>query len=352
MKNNDKGLTPFYIILVPVILIVILLNSGLLQKLFPAVTVRGEDYRVTRYNYYYFTAYNNFLETDYESEGFDPARDAKDQVRSDGSTWFDWFCRQADQRLSEVAYYNDLAQSAGYSFSEADMAPMEARLSAIKAQAAVNSLSMKDYYVAYYGTGMTEEVFLQELRRDVQADAYRAHLVASDQPSEEEIAQWLQQHPTEDYLCANLQLIVLEAATDRFSGVTEERQLDDLADRLNRLTARCEADPTSFRSLAVSYSARPDAGENGGILTDQRKEDLPAAVAEWCFSAQPGDHFSAVDREAGAAYLAVLTGWGHSAARMDAEAELRESHVAEQAQAELANYAVNRNTFGMKLAGK
>lgn len=352
MKNNDKGLTPFYIVLVPVILIVILLNSGLLQKLFPAVTVHGEDYRVTRYNYYYFTVYNDFLETDYESEGFDPARDAKDQVRPDGSTWFDWFCQQADQRLSQVACYNDLAQSAGYSFSEADMAPMEARLSEMKAQAAVNALSMKDYYVAYYGTGMTEDVFLQELRRDVQADAYRAYLTASDQPAEAEITQWLQQHPTEDYRCANLQLIVLEAAADRFSGVVEERQLDDLAVRLDRLTARYAADPASFRSLAASYSARPDAGENGGVLTDQRKEDLPAAVAEWCFSAQPGDRFSAVDREAGAAYLAVLTGWGSSAARLDAEAELREAHVAEQEQSALAGYAVIRNTFGMKLAGK
>ena len=65
MKNNAKGLTPLYIILVPIILVVVLLNSGLLQKLLPAADVHGETYRVNRYNYYYFTIYNAFLETDY-----------------------------------------------------------------------------------------------------------------------------------------------------------------------------------------------------------------------------------------------------------------------------------------------
>ncbi len=353
MKNNSKGLTPMYIILVPIVLVVVLLNSGLLQKLFPAATVHGEAYQVTQYNYYYFTVYNAFLETDYESEGFDPSRDAEQQTRSDGSTWFDWFCRQADQRLSEVVYYNALAQAAGYSFSEEELSPMDARLAELKAQAAVNSLSMKDYYVAYFGTGMTETIFLQELRRDVQADAYRAHLVEAEQPTAEEIDLWLSQHPTEDYLCADLQLIVLNAAADRFSGVTEQRQLDDLAARLDRLAQRYEASPPSFPELAAAYSAHPDAVENGGLLEEQRKEDLPDAVAEWCFGgAQPGDLLQKLDRETGEGYLAVLTGWSGSAARREAAAALREDHVAQAAQAALSGYGVSHNAFGMKLAGK
>ena len=289
----------------------------------------------------------------YEAEGFDPSLEAGQQTRADGSTWFDWFCQQADQRISEVAYYNALAQDAGYSFSEEEMAPMEARLEVLEAQAAVNSLSMKNYYVAYFGAGMTESVFLQELRRDVQADAYRAHLVEAGQPSGEEIDLWLSQHPTEDYLCADLQLIVLEAAEDRFSGVTEQRQLDDLAARLDRLVQRYEAAPSAFSELACAYSALPDASENGGLLEGQRKEDLPGAVAEWCFGgAQPGDVFCGVDQEAGEGYLAVLTGWSGSAARQEASAALREEQVAQAEEAALSDYTVSYNTLGMKLVGK
>ena len=352
MKNNAKALTPMYIILVPVVLVVVLLNSGLLQRLLPAAQVRGTSYRANQYNYYYFSAYRDFLNTDYAAEGFDPSRSADQQTRSDGVSWFDWFCQQADRRLAEVAYYNDLAANAGYSFTEADMAPMDARLEEMRAEAAVNSLTMKDYYVAYYGTGMTETVMLTELRRDVQADAYRAQLVASAQPGEEEIDGWVAEHPTEDYDTADLQLIVLSAAADRFSGVTEDRQLDDLEARLDRLAARYEADPASFGALAAAYSALPDAAENGGALSGQRKEDLPAAVAAWCFSAQPGEVFQAVDRTAGKGYLAVLTGFGGSAARQAAADDLRLAQVEEEARTALEAYPIEHNSLGMKFAGR
>ena len=93
--------------------------------------------------------------------------------------------------------------------------------------------------------------------------------------------------------------------------------------------------------------------ENGGCLEEQRKEDLPDAVAEWCFGgAQPGDRFQGLDWETGEGYLAVLTGWGSSAARREAAAALQEDHVAQAAQAALSGYAVSHNAFGMKLAGK
>ena len=42
MKNQSKLVRAFYIVLVPVVLVVILLNSGVLQKWLTAVTVDGE----------------------------------------------------------------------------------------------------------------------------------------------------------------------------------------------------------------------------------------------------------------------------------------------------------------------
>lgn len=352
MKNNAKGLTPMYIVLVPIVLVVVLLNSGFLQRLFPAAEVRGSTYQVNQYNYYYFTAYNALLEADYETEDFDPSQEADEQTRADGSTWFDWFCAQADQRIAEVAYYNDLAANAGYIFTEADMAPMNARLAEMQTEAAVNSLAMKDYYVAYYGTGMTESAFLTELQRDYQADAYRAHLISSGAPADVELDAWLSEHPTEDYDTANLQLIVLSAVPDRFSGEIGAQQLTDLSAKLDQLVDRYEADPASFEALAAAYSSRSDVTENSGSLTDQRKEDLPATVSAWCFSAQPGDVFHTVDPESGEGYLAVLNGWGGSAARLEASAALRSAHVDETAQAALADYTVEHNSLGMKFAGK
>lgn len=353
MKNNEKGMTPFYIILVPIILVVILLNSGILQKLMPAVSMCGEDLRAVQYNYYYFSVYNSLLAADYEAAGFDPAQSARQQLRADGSTWHDWFCAQAEQRLAAAVYFDGLARAEDCRFTDEELAPMDARKSEWSAQAALNNLSMQNYYVAYYGTGMTEAVMLQELRREVQAEAYRRRLQAAYQPADEEIDAWLARNPVEDYAAANLQLIVLKAASDRFSGVVENRQLDDLEERLRRLKLRYDEDPASFSALAVTYSDWPEARENGGTLTDQCRDDLPAAVSAWCFGGvSAGDVFSGVDRSAGEGYLAVYTGPGMSAARQTAIAALKAEHAAEEAQNALGAAPVERHSLGMRFIGK
>ena len=49
---NSPLLRAIYIILVPVVLLIILLNSGWLQRYVPAATVHGDEhYTVTRYNF-------------------------------------------------------------------------------------------------------------------------------------------------------------------------------------------------------------------------------------------------------------------------------------------------------------
>lgn len=352
VKNNEKGLTPFYIILVPIILVVILLNSGMLQKLLPAVSVCGEDLRVTQYNYYYFSVYNGLLASDYTALGFDPAQSPESQTRDDGSTWRDWLCAQAEQRLVSAVYFDAQARREGYAFTEEELAPIDARTAEWTAQAALNNLSMQNYFVAYYGAGMTEDLMRRELGREVRAAAYRLHLQESYQPSEEEIDGWLARNPIEDYAAANLQLIVLEAAPDRFSGTAEDRQLDDLEERLRRLRLRYEAAPDSFSRLAAAYSVWPEAGENGGTLINQRREDLPAAVSAWCFDRPAaGQVFSAVDRAAGEGYLAVYTGPGESAARQAAITALQALEAALTVQQALEAAPVE-HSLGMRFAGK
>ena len=351
MKNNAKALTPLYIVLVPVVLVVIVLNSGLLQRFLPAATVHGIDFKANQYNYYYFSVYNELLESDYAAQGFDPSKSAGSQTRSDGTNWHDWLCQQAEERLSFAVYYTALADAAGYTFSPEELAAEEETLDRLEADAAASSISMKDYYVAYYGNGMTEAVFRQELNRETRANAYRAHLIETAVLSEEDQAAVDAAGGTD--FTANLQLIVLSAAPDRFTGQVEERQLEDLEEKLDRLLARYTADPGSFRALAASYSTLPDAAENGGTLTNQRREDLPEAVAEWCFSdeIQPGDQYCAVDRNAGEGYLALFTGWGESAAQRELSAQLREAQVEDAWTAAQADYQVTRHAAGMKMVG-
>ena len=125
MQNNHSAqLRALYIILVPIVVLIIILNTGVLQKAFPAARIHGEAYSVVRYNYFYYDYYNRFLE---ENErrlaelGYDPKLSAGSQTCSlaDGEiTWKEYFQQSAERNMAETAYYCDLAQAEGYAFSE------------------------------------------------------------------------------------------------------------------------------------------------------------------------------------------------------------------------------------------
>jgi len=81
-KNNSPQLRALYIILVPIVLLIIILNSGILQKAFPAARVHGSGVSVVRYNYYYYDWYNRFLEENelrLDELGYDPSVSANSQ---------------------------------------------------------------------------------------------------------------------------------------------------------------------------------------------------------------------------------------------------------------------------------
>ena len=350
MKNQSKLVRAFYIVLVPVVLVVILLNSGVLQKWLTAVTVDGEPYSAVRYDYYYYSVYLDFLDSDYEAAGFDPAVSAGSQIYDGDETWREHFCQQAEERLALTAYYNGQAQAAGYTFSQEELAPVEEKLQQIKEESARLGILEGNYYPAYYGTGMDRDAFVRELTLEVQAQAYRQHLSEELQVSGQEIEQWLEKNPVQDYPMADLWLVELDAVPARSDGAVGQRQLDDLEARLGRLEARMEQGREGIEELCLKFS---DVvwGDNG-LVTGAVKEDLPETVARWCFAEgrTGGASASLMDREAGKAYLVVLTGLSGSAAEQAARQSIREQRMeALEAQA-LKQTRVERSTLGMQLA--
>ena len=87
---------------------------------------------------------------------------------------------------------------------------------------------------------MDRDAFVRELTLEVQAQAYRQHLSEELQVSGQEIEQWLEKNPVQDYPMADLWLVELDAVPARSDGAVGQRQLDDLEARLGRLEARME----------------------------------------------------------------------------------------------------------------
>lgn len=356
--KNDKFSRMFYIILVPVILIVILLNSGFLQARVPAVTISGAHYNVAQFNYYYFTIYNDFIAKHFDENGengpFDPSVSLRTQDKDESTTWEAYFTNLAEQRMVDVTYYSALASSAGYEFSQEELAPIQQQLDTIEAARLENNITMKNYLVAYWGVGMTEEIYTQELTRDVKAEAYARHLASSGEISEADIAAWITDNHPESYPSANLCLIELDAAPDRFTGEVGSRQLADLSEKLNRLTARYESAPDTLGELARNFNDSQELAMAQGEWINGTKDTLPGPVADWVFSGsvQPGDHTSLLDEDGGKAYLAVLTGWGDDAANQTAIRALRQSEAEEALEGFRANADISYNGLGARLIGR
>jgi hypothetical protein len=349
--NKDKFTRSFYIILVPVILVVILINSGFLQARVPAVSVGGQGYNVARFNFYYFTAYNDFVEGNFDESGngpFDQNTALRDQEKSEGLTWKEYFQEIAQQRLGEVCYYYDLAEKAGYEFSEAELQPVQDQLDAIEQDRTENGISLANYLVAYWGVGMTESIYTEELTRTVQADAYRTHLIETAQVSEERLTAWIQENHPESYASANLRMIVLYAAEDRFTGEVGQQQIEDLRAKLERLQARYEEEPGKFDELAAAFCDDPDLAASQGVSLNTTKEQLPDPVADWVFSdeRQPGDTTALVDGNS--AYLLIFDGQGIDAAEITATSALQEQQVTEA----FAAPEISHNALGWRLVGR
>lgn len=356
MKNTPPALRAVYIVLVPIVLLIILLNSGYLQRWLPAATVHGETYQVVDYNYFYFDCYNRFLEDNesrLEELGYDPDVAANKQNYDADTSWKAYFESLAEASLSETAYYCDLAQAAGYEFSQEELSPVQEQLAENAAYCTAHNLSAKNYYISFYGSGMTEEIYTRHLTDQVKAQAYKAHLIATLEPDPDQLEQALADQPGEEYQSVDLKVITLDALPDRETGQVGQPQLQALEQKLEQLVGRYESG-TSFESLQAAFSSLA-LGDELGNVTHGTSTTLPQVLADWCLTDQdrlaPGDSYSVVDEATGTAYFAVLEGFGPAGQTQDTIEALNQATLDQQeAAAAEADYRVDYSPIGMMLA--
>ena len=361
LNSQDPMLRALYIILVPIVLLIIVLNSGMLQRVVTAAKVHGESYSVVRYNYYYFDYYNTFLE-EHEQEldelGYDPNGNDAKQFTSEGISWKAFFLREAEKNMAETAYYYDLAQAAGYEFSEEELRPIDQRMAEHAEAQAASHINAKNYYTAYYGAGMTEEAYRAELTRQVKAAAYKDYLIRSSAPTPADISAYIAANAIPDYRTADLRVITLEAQPDRETGEVGPEQENALTQKMARLVARYDAGE-SFEDLQAAFSTCA-LGDSKGYLCDATRLDLPESIAYEIFfgGSDPGAYpdgypigWYMTTNSGTTEYFVILDGWGGSGPEREATLALGQDALLAKEAAEIAdNYGVMRQHFGMLLA--
>ena len=349
MKNDSKMNRAFYLFLVPIVVVIVLLNSGYLQRWFPAATVYGEDYNAVRYNYYYFSVYHDFLATDYAGSNYNINGTASEQQYDENSTWRDYFAARAEERMVTAAYYRALAREAGWTAPQEALEPMVEKLAEIDALCSETGLSEKNYFSAYYGAGMDRERFAAEMALELEALAYRDHLESSWTVDPAALEAWMKEHPADDGVLVDLWVAELTAVPARSTGEIGEEERNALVQRADRLFRRLSRGDLALEELSRRYS--DVVWGKDGHVQDVISNRLPAPVADWCRdpARRVGDREVLVDRESGTAWVVVAEGLYGSSAREQARVEYVAHIMAEQEVLAREAQPIEYHKLGMQL---
>lgn len=174
------------------------------SKTATAATIDGEKYTVSQVNYYYQTAYRNFVnqysyltsymglntgatlrsqainETAAAMLGIElPEVDAdaasdpdRDPLMPVGMTWHDYFLDQALDNMTVIQAALKAADAEGFQYPASVQAQYDDNMDSLKTAAAASGVSVSQYLKANFGAGLTEKVYGEELMRGLRYNAY------------------------------------------------------------------------------------------------------------------------------------------------------------------------------------
>lgn len=346
---------PRYLVFLPLILFVILLYGGILQRFIPAVSVGEKKYTAAQFNYWYYEAYLSYVDEHYDELddlGLDTGTALDKQSTATGQTWEDYFRVQAEHNLQETEALLALADTYNVSLKAEDLPEYAQRLASADAECTESGISLEDYVRSYYGYSVTVANYKKQLLKEVGADAVREAIEASLAPSDADAKAYVAGHKElDDYRTANIRVVWFPAATDRFTGETGDTQLADMQCRVELFLNRWKeqgGDASAFASMAERYSEHESAAD-GGQLNGVVKNELSTALEDWLFdsSRQEGDVTTAVTDEG--SWIVYYCGQGESAAELSAKQILLEQNVEDYLTQQEENFPV-KERFGMQIA--
>lgn len=268
------------------VIVVILLNTNLFYSGTTAITINGTKYTNADFQYYYSSAYANFVNTygSYLSMFFDSSQDLDEQAFTatylpdlpegidENSSWKDYFKALAIQNMVEVtALYNE-AEKAGYELSEEDAAEIDEVIASFDTAAQNYGLRNAKAFVSfYYGKGNTVESVRELLTRGYIASGYAQEKFESFEYTQEELDAYYNEHADEldaftfsYYLVAAEKVETTETVTDEETGEETEETTEAVTDE-----TMAEAKETAERIM--------EAAENG---QEQQAMSFAEAVTE------------------------------------------------------------------------
>lgn len=262
-------------IIVVFAVVVILLNTNLFYSGTTALTINGYEYTNADFQYYYLSAYSNFVSNnqnyismffdtseDLDKQAFDPALlGVTGEGLPENPTWKDYFKSVAIDNMVEITALYDSAVKSGYTLSEEEQAEIDEIMASFETAATANGLRDAGAFVSfYYGKGNTLDSVRELITRGYIASGYAQRQFDSYSYTTEELDAYYDEHKDEldafsfnYYLVAAEQVEVTETVTDEETG----EETEQTAERATEETM-AEAKETAERLYDVIESGRAE----------------------------------------------------------------------------------------------
>ena len=227
-RREEKRTNLLYGVIAAAVLVAVIASfvwrSDFIPKTTTAATIDGEKYTAAEVEYYYQTAYRNFVSNsqysyflsylglntnatlksqsinstaaamlgielpDADAESAEADSEA-DPLAPTGMTWHDYFLDEALDNMRVIQTALKAAEAEGFQYPAGVQAQYDDNMDALKAVAAASGISVSQYLKGNFGAGVTEKVYGEQLMRVLRysayADAYQDSLTYSDSELED-----------------------------------------------------------------------------------------------------------------------------------------------------------------------
>ncbi len=306
--NTLYGVIAGVFVLVAALLLVY--NSGVLQRNATAVTINGEKYTVGQVEYFYANVKSNILNSGYASlYGVDTSKSLDDQVMSDTAktlmqvedegdvTWGQFLRDYAVDQLTTVVLTAKEAEANGMGADDHTDEEVADTMTQVESYAKQNGYSTKDYLKLIYGKSMTVGTFKEMVKLTDIASHYQSHYAEELSYTTADLETYYQGNKS-SFDVASYESLYFKgtadsttdadgntvAATDEENAAAKAKAESDAAAVLARVQGGEALEDVAKDYESASYTST-DAGSNNGsdvatwVFDSARKAGDSAVVA-------------------------------------------------------------------------
>lgn len=269
-EQKDRRSTAVYTVVAVVVVVAALVlmvwNSGLLQRNLTALDVNGVKYTAADVQYYYSSIYNEQA----RQYRFNSSQSVKKQVydQATGQSWYDHLMELAVENLTNSTALAAKASAEGFTLSAESQAQLDSFLSQVNT-AWIGQASSRDAFVrASFGPYMTYDRMVELVSQEfLSSDYAQAQLDAIDHPDADYQA-YYQEHADElDTVTYTYFLFRASLPATDADGNTIERTDEETA-------AQMEDAKAEQKALAEELKSKLEGGADPDALAEEYKDRL------------------------------------------------------------------------------